>query len=201
MHWVYEEVKKNSAYNGTIVARRVLGSWEVHVGDSIQTSDYTNAMWADACRRVHARGMPVNNILMLGLGGGGAIKPLHEMFSNCKIKVVEIDPAMVEVAKAICLYKPHQFPPTMVGDATKIAPALAEQFDLILVDLFCEREPEADLNGDEFLQALKERLAAGGTMVVNASGKQEYLAAARRTFPTNTVYMFRRNHLGLFLKE
>lgn len=198
-NWFYSKEERVSKKNPGLRLVRSFGSWEVRVGDTIQTGPYTNAMWKDAFRRT-AKMRPVNvhTGLLLGLGGGGAVKPFFIRFPGGKLLAVEFDPAMVEVANEIGLYKPFPLPEVTLGDVREIVPKLTERYDLIVLDVFEGKKLSSAVEDRVFLSALKERLNDGGTLIVNFSGYRSAARSVSEVFKEGTLWKFRANTLGAF---
>lgn len=198
--WFYERHLIPSTENGSIDARRVLGAWHVWVYGCQQTGGYVHAMWKDALRRVNERA-PVQHILMLGLGGGGEVKQFYKRFPGCRIIAVEHDREMLSLARRFSLWRPFPPPRMLHADAADALASLPERFDLIIVDIFRGSTPSPLLANGEFLRKLREHLAPGGVLLLNAYRKAEYLDAFGRFFGAGETWTFRLNRLGLFRAE
>lgn len=199
MKWFFEKYVLESAKNGPINVRRRLGEWYVSVNQCGQTSAYTHEMWVDAFERITKQERrAVCNVLMLGLGAGGEIKTIHKYFPGCQLTVVEHDPAMIALAKALKLYRPYALPTIVEGDAKEVALAFLERFDLVIVDLFLGEEPSPLLCDRSFVTALTSRLASHGLTLVNACKRSEYLEGFATQFEKTLQWTFRLNNLGLF---
>lgn len=197
--WLYSNEARPSEKNPGLRLKRALGAWEVEVSDTTQTGPYTNSMWKDAFRRVaRARNPDVHTALLLGLGGGGAIRPLHERFLSVRLTAVEYDPAMVKIAKEIGLWKPFPFPNVILGDVREAVPALEKIFDIIILDVFEGNKLSPAVKDDSFLGLLGSRLTNGGVLVVNFSGHRDAIRKIAEKFPDGTIWKFRANTLGAF---
>ncbi len=199
-NWFFSSEVRTSEKNGEIRIQRLLGSWEVRVGNTSQTSSYTNAMWKDVCRKVARLRDPskVRKALLLGLGGGGAIKAVHNYFPFVTVTAIEHDPVMVDIAREIGLQKPFPFPRVLVRDARDIIPSLRETFDLIIVDIFEGTMLSPALTDAPFLEALSARLSEAGILAVNVSGHRTLIKNIAELFPEGTIWRFRANTLGIF---
>lgn len=197
--WFFENSWRSSQKNGALKLRRRFGRWYIWAHGYKQSSPGVNAIWRNACKRVrHALPQKDLNILMLGLGAGGAIKELHLLFPQCRITAVEYDQAMIDLMQELRLFAPYPAPVVLYGDARKIVPTLTELYDLILVDMFEGGKPPPFLKEDSFLMALRQRLAPQGAVVINVVRSAEYLDKAESVFPTATRWRYRSNMLGAF---
>jgi len=200
MKWLSEKSTHISDKNGKIEVRRDFGAWQVIVDGCGQTTSYTRAMWNDAFRRVarfrHASNL--KRILILGLGAGGQIRPLHQHFPQCDITAVEHDPTMIGLAWELKLYEPYPFPLIIKGDATEVLQDIPRPFDLIILDLFRGSEPSSLINDEHFIDELRNRLAPQGLLAINVYTKPDYLETAKKIFPWHGLWKFKANYIGLF---
>lgn len=107
-------------------------------------------------------------ILMIGLGGGSLVRWCRRHLPDAAITVCEIDPSV------IALRNEFQIPPDderlevlLVDGATYLA-TCTDKFDVILVDAFDRDGLSLSVMTRSFYRDAKERLAAGGTFVMNA---------------------------------
>ncbi len=118
------------------------------------------------------------NILVIGLGGGTIIKAFHELFPEAAITAVEIDPAVVAVAREYFDYQDGGGIHTVVADGrvfVKRALLQEEEYDYILLDAFNGDYIPEHLMTREFLQEVKALLTEDGLLVAN-------------TFSTSNLY-------------
>jgi len=194
MSWLYEKFILPSDKNKAIRCTRFFGSWEV-VGDGFfQSSDYVTRMWARALRRVPREG--IKNILVLGLGGGGCIKPLRRRYPRARIVAIEWDEAMVRVADRIKIY--GQRPEIILGDANEVLDGLSGKFDLILGDIFQGAEPLAEFHDVTFMRKFARALEPRGFFILNCYRTPKIFEAAGKVFGCHARWRFRLNRLALF---
>jgi spermidine synthase len=110
------------------------------------------------------------SILIAGLGGGSIPTAMNELFPEASIEVLEIDPAVVKVAREYFNFAENDRLKVHVGDARlfiKRAGLQGRQFDFIMLDAFTgEYIPEHMLT-QEFLQEVKQVLSPDGVLVAN----------------------------------
>lgn len=112
----------------------------------------------------------VNSILLLGLGGGSVVETLRKDFNYSKsIVAIDIDSAVIEIAKNEFNLKEDDHLEIICGDALEFMQINSEQFDLIIVDLFIDI-----LVPDEFLKLpfwrdVLKASSTNGVILFNAS--------------------------------
>ena len=109
-------------------------------------------------------------IFMAGLGGGSLVVALGQLLPEATIDVVEIDPAVVDVARRFFEFQPNSRTNVVVRDARVFAKrALREgaSYDLILLDAYGGDYIPEHLMTVEFLEEIGGLLAPGGVVVAN----------------------------------
>lgn len=117
-------------------------------------------------------------ILIAGLGGGTIPMLLRDLYPDAEIDVVEIDPAVVKVAKEWFNYEEDANHEVHVVDARvfiKRAGLQGEKYDFIMLDAFSGEYIPEHLLSREFLQEVKALLTDDGILVANTfSGSRLY---------------------------
>lgn len=109
-------------------------------------------------------------VLIAGLGGGSIPSLMHEEFPDTGIDVVEVDPAVVRVAKEYFDFRETERMEVHEADARvfiKRAGLRDESYDYILLDAFSEEYIPEHLLTREFLQEVKQLLTDDGVLVAN----------------------------------
>ena len=110
----------------------------------------------------------MHRVLVLGLGGGSLPMFLHHNFPEALIEVVEIDPAVVSVAKQFFDVREDEGLRIRLGDARSFVEASAPGFyDLIIVDAFGANSVPAHLSTREFILALRRAVVPEGVVIGN----------------------------------
>ena len=111
----------------------------------------------------------IRTVLLLGLGGGSVIRSLRRRFRyRGKIKAVDIDPLMINVAAdefGIRLDKRTQIE---CCEASSYITRETKTFDLIIVDLFIDNHVSKEILTDEFWCSLKDRVSPNGHIIFNS---------------------------------
>ena len=109
-------------------------------------------------------------ILVLGLGGGTLPLALDEMLPNVRIDTVEIDPAVVRVAREYFGFAPSERVQVFAQDGrvfVKRALQQGERYDLIMLDAFTGEYIPEHLMTEEFLQEVRQLLSEDGVLAAN----------------------------------
>lgn len=109
-------------------------------------------------------------ILILGLGGGTLPMALNELLPEADIDVVEIDPAVVRVAREYFGFAPSDRVDVFAQDGrvfVKRAAAQGETYDLVILDAFNGEYIPEHLMTREFLEEVRALLGENGVLVAN----------------------------------
>lgn len=109
-------------------------------------------------------------VLIAGLGGGTLPMALAELFPEAQIDVVEIDPAVVKVAKRFFGFTETEKLQVFAQDArvfTKRALIRADRYDLIMLDAFNGDYIPEHLMTREYLSETKSLLTDDGIIAAN----------------------------------
>lgn len=136
--------ERNSKYNGNL---RVVKSFGL--GTYIQSEGLTQSggvvkgIWKQTLKKVHRSLSNVENVLILGLGGGTVAKLIRKSWPDAKTKGVDIDPLIVELGKKYLGLDDNDID-IKIQDA---AVPVSDKFDLVIVDLY---------QGDKFPEKFEE---------------------------------------------
>lgn len=117
--------------------------------------------WVDQPRRV----------LVVGLGGGTIPTFLRKRLPEARIDVVEIDPAVVDVARSHFAFREDDRLRAHVGDGRQWIENARGRYDLIVLDAFSANEVPYPLTTSEFLRNVFQALAPDGVVVGNVWGR------------------------------
>lgn len=121
--------------------------------------------------------------LFIGLGVGAMPRFLRKHRPQCRIQVVEIEPAVVAAARMHFKLPPNSdhFDVKLGCGATHMAET-SEKFDLIFIDGFDENARVGPLNSKEFYGNSLSRLQEGGWVVANLLSNQKDSAQSIERF-------------------
>jgi len=172
--------------------RRRRGRLELRIGDSVASClvpgrAATGSVWDALAAALLA--LPVRRrraVLMLGLGGGSAVRIVRALAPGARIVGIEIDPAVLRLAQ-------KRFGLSALGievvqaDARDYLQSRRERFDLILEDCFIGDEAELQkpqgIPEPAFARAVR-LLHPGGVLASNTIDEGQAIAASlHRHFP------------------
>ena len=118
----------------------------------------------------------VQNILVLGVGGGVVIHLLNEFIRPKKIIGIEIDKIHIDVARKYFALKSDNLKLIRADAIEWVNAYRGPVFDLIIEDVFIEddKEPMRLMHGDrQWLSTLRNLLSEKGTLVLNHATDRE----------------------------
>lgn len=140
----------------------------------------------------------IKKVLMLGYGGGSAVKLLNEKGSKCEILAVEIDPSIIDISD---IWFPAANVKFICDDALNFLKENKETFDLIISDVFIDLSMPNFATETAYLERMKNALNIEGVCVINAIFKDklegELFQNKLNSVFHNTAYylIFGQNHL------
>lgn len=183
----------------TVYVSEKYGVRSLHIGsDTVQSSmriarpndlelSYTRSMMACLLFQPGPR-----DVLMVGLGGGSVAKFVHHHLPEARIRVLEIDPQVVAIARQ-CFLVPadgDRFE-VIIGDGAEYMARQDIAADLIMVDGYDAESHVEALATRKFYADCRDRLATGGMLVVNLwGGDREFSDVLKRieeAFPAGTL--------------
>ena len=137
------------------------------------------------------------SVLLIGLGGGAFVHFLNRQFPELRLDVVELDPAVVKVAREYFGTIENARTRIFVGDGRDFLQRAAGRYDLILLDAHLHPGAETDKTGhplslqtQAFYRSLHERLQPGGAALFNLIARGEeraYIDSICRAFSATEV--------------
>jgi spermidine synthase len=110
---------------------------------------------------------PPRRVLVVGLGGGVLPSFLRRHYPEATVDAVDIDPAVIDVAKRYFGFREDERMRAHLADGRKFIEAVRDPYDLILLDAYGGGGIPPHLTTREFLAAVRRALAPGGVAVGN----------------------------------
>ncbi len=109
----------------------------------------------------------VENVLLLGLGGGEFLSYLINYFSSAHVDTVDINPAMIEIVKKFRKIDTGNLVKFICKDAFKHVANIKNYYDLIYCDIYFFK-PSMIKEYENFFERVNSRLNEGGVFIWNA---------------------------------
>lgn len=157
--------ERNSSYNGLIRAVKSFGfGTYLQAGGLTQSGGVVHTVWKSTLRQI--KNKDINNVLILGLGGGSAATLVRKFWPEVKTVGVDIDRTMVQMGqKYLGLGKLNL--EVVIADAFEFCLKDKGKYDLILVDLYKGDTFPEKFEKTEFLKLVKKLLKKDGTIIFN----------------------------------
>jgi len=127
----------------------------------------------------------VERVLMIGLGGGVLATAIRTVFPEVEVEVVELDPAMLKVAKEYFNFEESARVNVQIADgrvAVKRALLEGEKFDAVILDAFgIDYTPEHMLT-EEFLREVRNIMHSDGVFIAHAKAENRLRDAMFNTY-------------------
>ncbi len=167
--------EKESAYNNIVVTEDEEGLRTLWFEKGGIRQSVVKPGDPDHIELPYARAMTVGlamverpeRILIVGLGGGTIPSFLHKHYPKATIDVVDIDPAVVEVAKRYFGFREDATLHAHVADGRKFIEECKKSYDVIFLDAYGYDNIPYTLATREFLQAVRRATKPRGVVVGN----------------------------------
>jgi spermidine synthase len=143
--------------------------------------DYTRFMTASL---MYAK--DVHSILEIGFGGGRTSWYLHRFLPNVQVTSVELDPAVLELAKKYFGIRDEPNFQVVNRDGRLFLSESKDHYDIILIDAYRGPFVPFHLLTKEFYQIVKDHLAEGGVVAQNVEPSTMLFDSAVKTI--NAVF-------------
>ena len=123
---------------------------------------------------VHCAWQP-KRVLVIGMGGATVSKALHRLLPDATVVTLEIDRAVLGVAKEYFDYNPDGITQQAVfGDAAQyLREYKGEPYDQIIVDAFETIKVAGSVTTDAFIESIARNLTPTGLLLFNAGNGEE----------------------------
>ena len=157
--WPIGKARKDGRY-GTLEVRYEAGRLVLNSPYGNQSFGSLHRVWQVVFRSITIEKHPPGSVLLLGLGGGSVPHILRkELHMTMPITAVELDPAMIYLARTH--FGMDRLPDLRIveGDAVVQTHADRQRYDLVVVDLFEDLDLARGVDTLGFAHALRDRCA------------------------------------------
>ncbi|MDR2690173.1 MAG: fused MFS/spermidine synthase [Azoarcus sp.] len=159
----------------------IQGAMRITTPDALEL-DYTREMMAGLLLRDGLNsdgGAWPRRVLIVGLGTASLVKFLHRHCPWARMEVVEIEPAVLTVARQFfCLPAESERLRVCLGDGVRHVLESREYYDYVLVDGYDRQARAGGLDTQPFHQAVRARLSEEGLAVYNLLGGSKTCGAS-----------------------
>lgn len=167
-----------SEFNGKISVIEVGSTRKLSVDGIIQSVSWdspsaSKLVWGRLVENLYEQQPNLKSVMVLGLGGGSIQHLLSKKFPGIYITSVEIDKAVVEIAKKYFALDEIPNHRVIVDNALKVIAVPEEygipqnSFQAVVVDVYCgQKYPDLGASGN-FFAGVKNLVVPGGLVVFN----------------------------------
>lgn len=157
-----------SQYNPHLYVALRLGRYQLCSENAVYSYEDLYSNFFDAFQTLQMQDLPINKVLILGLGLGSIPYMLEHNFSHqYEYTAVEIDDSVIYLAQKYVLHKLTSPVTCIQADAFAFVEQSQETYDMICMDIFLDDVVPRKFGSSTFLQNLRERLAPGGLLLYN----------------------------------
>ena len=161
-------MRKADAYNNSILELFLYrGQWQLANDDALYSDGDKYRPLLIAFRNLEQILPSVKKVLVLGAGLGSAVQILHKMGQHPAVTLVDIDKLILQWALELAAPETAANIQPVCADAKEFLKTDNEIYDIVVVDIFEGRQVPAFVTAPDFLEQCKQRVAAGGHLVLN----------------------------------
>ena len=162
-----------SDYNPHLYVSLNKGRYQLSTANAVYSYEdlYTNFLYA--FQQIDLEKLPIQDVLVLGLGLGSIPQILEQQFSReYRYIAVELDENVAYLANRYGLDELKSPLTTICADAYSYMLYNEERYDLICMDIFLDDVVPAEFESPEFLAALRDSLTPNGLLLYNRLAAQ-----------------------------
>ena len=142
--------------------------------------------------------------LVIGLGGGSMPMFVHAYYADAVVDVVDIDPAVVDVARKFFEYKDAPPVKTYVEDGAAFVERAKDRYDVVFLDAYSPDFIPPQMATAAFFEKLAAHVSDRGVVVSNVWGPPNpayapMLATQKKVFKNVYVVQARRSGNYIFI--
>lgn len=108
-----------------------------------------------------------NDVLILGFGAGCVVPLIQQYQTNCKILGVEIDEKVVGLGRKYFGVDELKNTEIIIADAVDYLTNNQQNFDLIIIDIYVDRDVPSAIESQEFIKSIYNHLNSNGIVLFN----------------------------------
>lgn len=161
--------ERQSLFNGKIQVVKTLEGVRIVVGGVSQSGWLVRKVWDTALKKVRKDRPDIEQVLVLGLGGGSVARLVKRHWPGSKIVGIDIDPNMIQLGKKYLALGETRDLKVFIEDATGWVDKNKGKsaFDLVLVDLYKGAVVPKEFIQDNFLKKIETLIRRGGVGAFN----------------------------------
>lgn len=138
-------------------------------------------------RGLQAIGYPaikgMSDVLVLGVAGGSIFETLRGKIGyRGKLRGVDIDPGVIDIAQEHFSLDAIENLEIIIADARQYLQETCEPADLIVIDIFCDKDMPSFLFETTFLESVSRALQPGGFILFNTIVENKEIAERNAAF-------------------
>jgi spermidine synthase len=160
--------ERKSKFNGNLRVIRSFGLGTYIQADGLtQSGGIVEGIWRSTLRYIHTK-YDIQNVSILGLGGGTAAKLVRKFWPEAKITGVDIDPVMVELGRKY-LELDKFGADVIIEDAAQYIKYNMRntKYDLIVVDLYNGDQFPKKFESEDYIHLVRHGLTSKGVAIFN----------------------------------
>lgn len=142
----------------------------------------------------------VNDVLILGFGAGCVVPLIQQYQPSCKVVGVEIDEKVVELGRKYFGVDELKNTEIIIADAFDYLANSQQNFDLIIVDIYVDRDVPSSIESPEFIVNLHNHLNSNGMVLFNKLAYSKKIKDQIPALTENYKKIFSNNEL-LYILE
>ena len=170
---VIERVR--SDVNKLITVEVSRNKYRLTVNNYWQSGIYIERLLRLAFRQLKDTKIMIKQVLLLGVGGGSAVKIINEYCSPYLITGVELDSVMIDLGKKYFnLEKEKNFKPVIKDAAKYVRDYKGPLFDLVIMDIFIGCDLPSSCLNMKFVKNIERIMKNKGIFICNLSYLDRY---------------------------
>jgi spermidine synthase len=150
-----------------------------------QTGKYVDALFRQGLRYLrHWHNLPVKSIVVFGVGGGGVLFQLQNIYPDAYITGVDKDSEVIGLSKKYFGLNTLTNTKLVVCDARDFVKKKSNihRFDLVVIDIYIANDVPAFVTENAFLHDVKQILHPDGAMMMNYFSFSDQPAKSGKVF-------------------